>query len=752
MTRELTTERDHEDRLNEVLLAYVEQLEAGHEPDREQLLRAHPDLKEDLESFFTDRDEIDRLAAPLRAASIRPNYRETTQHDSAWHLEVEDKATGDIGQLGDFRIVREIGRGGMGVVYEAYQVSLQRRVALKVLPFASAIDQRQLQRFKNEALAAAHLQHANIVPVHAVGCERGIHFYAMQFIEGASLSELIGGLRRSNAPTANGSAEFSQTQIDDTASLTTSTGTRTRTGGQGARAQWVAQLGLQAATALEYAHQAGIIHRDIKPSNLLLDPQGQLWITDFGLAQVRGDPGRGDVDLTATGEVLGTLRYASPEQALARRGIVDHRSDIYSLGATLYELLTLRPVFEGRDRGELLRQIADNDPSPLRQVDPAIPEDLETIILKALRKEPGERYLTAEEFAEDLQRFLENRPIQARRPTVVERVRKWSRRHPSVVVSGIVMLVLLALGSMISAALIRIEQSKTSLARTEAVNAYQRERLRAEEAESRFRLARRSVDEFIEFSEEELAHRPGMDGLRRRLLRSALAYYQEFVAQQHDNPQAKAELLETTRRIEGILSDLAVLRASRRLYLLAQPDVLDDICQDAEQRVRIQDLAASIFQQWTESLRDFRNLSSAERGIKTLERARANEAQVNQVLNPTQQRRVREIARQLEGIGIFQAPDVVAELKLTSQQRARIREIEERAALDRKWAARQGSSSASQRGAQKSAKPTPMAQILELFSEQQRRQWNELIGLPFQGRVPTFAPLPRQNTPRTSST
>ena len=202
---------------------------------------------------------------------------------------------------------------------------------------------------------------------------------------------------------------------------------------------WVAGLGRQAALALEHAHQVGVVHRDVKPANLLLDPRGQLWVTDFGLAQVAGDAG-----LTLTGELLGTLRYASPEQALGRRGVVDHRSDVYSLGATLYELLTLRPLFEGRDRNELLRQIADDEPPPPRSVVPSVPAELETIVLKALRKEPAERYATAQELADDLQRFLDNRPILARRPTPTEWVRKWSRRHPSIVAAGVVILVLLA--------------------------------------------------------------------------------------------------------------------------------------------------------------------------------------------------------------------------------------------------------------------------------------------------------------------
>ena len=199
----------------------------------------------------------------------------------------------------------------------------------------------------------------------------------------------------------------------------------------------VARLALQAAEALEHAHARGILHRDIKPANLLLDAEGQLWVTDFGLAQVQGDD-----RLTLTGDLLGTLRYMSPEQALGRRVVIDHRTDVYSLGVTLYELLTLRPAFDGRDRAEILRRIADEEPPPLRKLNPAVPADLETIVLKAMAKEPASRYATAQDLADDLRRFLEDRPIRARRPGLLDRAAKWSRRHRSVVTTAALLLVL----------------------------------------------------------------------------------------------------------------------------------------------------------------------------------------------------------------------------------------------------------------------------------------------------------------------
>jgi tetratricopeptide (TPR) repeat protein len=369
-----------------------------------------------------------------------------------------------VGCLGDFRIVREVGRGGMGVVYEAEQISLGRRVALKVLPFAAALDARQLQRFKNEAHAAGQLHHPHMVPIHFVGSERGVHFYAMQLIDGQSLAEVVSQLRQraGREPAAPGGPPGSLSRlVGDLASgrwapdapaaagqqptgPAADTDPRLAPGRATERSitnraffRTAARLGVQAAEALEQAHQLGVIHRDVKPANLLVDGRCHLWVTDFGLAQVQGD-----TRLTLTGDVLGTLRYMSPEQALARRGLVDHRTDVYSLGVTLYELLTLEPAVAGSDRAEILRRIAQEEPAPPRRLNRAVPAELETVVLKALAKDPAERYATAQELADDLQRFLEDKPIRARRPTAAQRLGKWCRRHKAVVAgAGVLALV-----------------------------------------------------------------------------------------------------------------------------------------------------------------------------------------------------------------------------------------------------------------------------------------------------------------------
>jgi serine/threonine protein kinase/Flp pilus assembly protein TadD len=338
------------------------------------------------------------------------------------------------GVLGGFRIIREVGRGGMGVVYEAEQVALGRRVALKVLPFAATLDPRQQQRFRNEARAAAGLHHTNIVPVYAVGCERGVHFYAMQLIDGLSLAELI-AQRRSGLPSegptpAGAEAAAAATTVPPAARATSAAPP------DAAYFRRAAEWGIQAAEALDCAHALGVVHRDVKPANLLVDAGGRLWVTDFGLAQIQSD-----ARLTLTGDLVGTLRYMSPEQALAQRVVVDHRADVYSLGATLYELLTLQPAFPSNDRQELLRQIGSEEPQAPRRINPAIPAELETIVLKAMEKNPADRYGTAQELADDLRRLLEDRPIRAQRPSLVQRARKWARRHRVAVAAALICLV-----------------------------------------------------------------------------------------------------------------------------------------------------------------------------------------------------------------------------------------------------------------------------------------------------------------------
>jgi tetratricopeptide (TPR) repeat protein len=422
MSQYCTPSADPQGQLGEVLADWLEAAERGTSPDEDDYLRRYPEFATELAECFADWKRFPRPGG----LSARPSV-------------AAEPSLPTGGQLGDFQLIREVGRGGMGIVYEAEQVSLGRRVALKVLPIAATMDPRHLQRFQNEARAAAGLHHTNIVPVYGVGNDRGVHYYAMQFIDGQTLADLIAQHRQgrpSQVPTAGKAEGAASATTSPPAAQATSAAPRDQ-----AYFQQVAEWGIQAAEALDCAHSLGVVHRDVKPANLLVDGTGRLWVTDFGLAQVQSD-----ARLTMTGDLVGTLRYMSPEQALAKRVVIDHRTDIYSLGATLYELLTLEPAFRGNDRQDLLRQIAFEEPKAPRRVNKTIPAELETIVLKALEKNPAERYATAQELADDLERFLRDEPIRARRPSLARRARKWARRHRPVV-WGAVVVTLLAGGA-----------------------------------------------------------------------------------------------------------------------------------------------------------------------------------------------------------------------------------------------------------------------------------------------------------------
>jgi tetratricopeptide (TPR) repeat protein len=343
-------------------------------------------------------------------------------------------------RLGDFEVVRELGRGGMGVVYEARQVSLNRKVALKVLSGGLGLTDTAVQRFRREAEAAARLHHTNIVPVYATGEENGCHFYAMELIDGPSLDHVIKQLR-------GGPSHDSRTETPIAAAVTgpyvpaNATPPLSGSGGSGKgtsaeRFDRAAAMIADVADALHHAHQQGVTHRDVKPSNLLLSSDGRLSVTDFGLARMLEQPG-----MTVTGEFVGTPAYVSPEQVTAGRVPVDHRTDVYSLGATLYELLTLRPPFTAKGRDQLLALVIQKDPLPPRSIDPTVPRDLETVCLKCLEKDPDSRYSTAKELADDLRRFVNRFVILAKRTGPMARAKKWAKRNPALSAAGLMVLV-----------------------------------------------------------------------------------------------------------------------------------------------------------------------------------------------------------------------------------------------------------------------------------------------------------------------
>jgi serine/threonine protein kinase/WD40 repeat protein len=447
------------DPLDEMAEEFLERLRRGQRPDITQFAARIPGQAAEVREF---------LSALMLVEGLKPRPDATV--DALW-----SRAPGigpPIDRLGDFRILRELGRGGMGVVYEAEQESLGRHVALKVLAPAVARSPHQTLRFVREARAAARLHHTNIVPVFGVGEHDGLHYYVMQYIRGMGLDKVLEEVRRlrgQSPPEANGagaapprrspreasvtviaesiaSGQFEhphRTDSDDSAPVGLSALAGV-TDSDVRYAHSVARIGLQVAEALEYAHQQGTLHRDIKPSNILLDTHGIAWVTDFGLAKAAEDE-----DLTRTGDVVGTIRYMAPERF---RGLADKRSDVYGLGLALYEMLALRPAYGASDRESLLYQVNHVEPPRLHELHPGVARDLETIVHKAIEKDAAHRYATAADLAEDLRRFLEHRPIRARRVGATERLTRWARRNPGLATLGTALAGMLALVVVVIAA------------------------------------------------------------------------------------------------------------------------------------------------------------------------------------------------------------------------------------------------------------------------------------------------------------
>jgi serine/threonine protein kinase/WD40 repeat protein len=477
------SERDPFEKLAETFLA---RYRAGQRPSISEYEREYPELAKQIREL---------LPALVLMEQHRPGKADGAAGKPADACPVPR-------QLGEYHILREVGRGGMGVVYEAVQESLGRHVALKVLPFNKLMDPVLLERFRREARAAAKLHHTNIVPVFGVGEHDGTHYYAMQFIQGQWLDQVLQEVKqlrgkREALDNANGAAQAPVTASVAQSLLSGHFSSCEQPGGpeaptvasQGVAASQpagqangsaapisgsrqgsqyflsVARVGVQVAEALAFAHHQGVLHRDVKPSNLLLDTTGQVWVTDFGLAKIEGSD-----DLTQMGDIVGTLRYMAPERFRAQS---DPRSDVYSLGMTLYELLTLRPAFEETDRAQLINR--DMPPRP-RRLDPLIPRDLETIVLKATAKEPGDRYATAEALAEDLRRFLADRPILARRVSTAEHVWRWCRRNRAVAsLSSALVMLLVVLGAGGTVASLLHQERNKALAALERAERAERE-------------------------------------------------------------------------------------------------------------------------------------------------------------------------------------------------------------------------------------------------------------------------------------
>ena len=648
---------------------FAERYRKGQYPSVTEYVQRFPDQAEELK---------DLLPAVAMMEQLKKN--EESRIDS---FERQSVISG-LQQLGDFRIIREIGHGGMGVVYEAEQESLGRHVALKVLSPATFDSPKSIRRFRREAETVARLHHTNIVPVFGVGDEKGLHYYVMQLIEGEPLNQVVTGLRNKSegrdgvsqtvvagSECATGSAGAEVSAGSDCRSTGGASGTHSELAASAVRLTdsepddgacpsdlhiessvemqldaesdvefadtvmqsreelallsesnladtvdqvkgsrrtedvalesddsaagnrilsgklqpaterlsallqsgeyWnaVAEIGIQVARALDYAHGHGVWHRDIKPSNLLIDRTGTVWLVDFGLARIAEDN-----ELTQTGDLLGTLRYMSPEQVV---GEFDHRSDVYSLGLTLYELLTFRPAHDASIRSRIVEQISEASPRSPRLINPTIPKDLETIVLKATAHGPVDRYQSANELAEDLQRFIRGFPIKARPFSVAEQLWRWGRRNPALAWTTATTAILLVTVAAVSVwGFVTTRNANQDLTEERG-----RTQIEAERAEDNLRMALQAFEEIVdgisqrgipqsvqsdlnsdiesedgEASQPVASLTPAVTEADAELLNRLLQFYIDFASRNESSPEVAAQTAKAQRRVGDIYQRL----------------------------------------------------------------------------------------------------------------------------------------------------------------------------------------------------
>ncbi len=560
--------------LDEIAESFSNAIRRGEKPSIKTYLSKHPDPSGQLRSLLESIELIESLKQDPLVATRSP--RSDNPH---------------IEQLDDYTIVREIGRGGMGVVFEAIHQSLGRRVALKVLASSLLGDSKHLSRFRREARAAARLRHTNIVPVFGVGSSGEHHYYVMDFIDGMSLSQWLNefaGVRHQNMPTVD------LAMADTDGDLVTDASSRHDLMSAASRSDspptptsidaadyfpWVARLGATICDALQYAHAHGVLHRDIKPANLLIDQSGEVWIADFGLAKLTEQQA-----MTMTGDIVGTPQYMPPESF---EGTYDVRSEIYGVGLTLYELLTLRPAIQGKNPGDVIRKATDGVSIPPRKIQGRVPRDLETIVLKALSHDPQGRYASAGHLRDDLQNFVMDRPISARRSSLVERAVRWSRREPVVAILTFATFTLLLALAIVSAAgylrtrdALDVAQSATLSAensleqRTAALQLADEQRLRAETnlqvAIAAFdQIMRNITDRGIESDAEFLGEvtdttSPNVTPEDAKLLQSLLGFFDELAA--NNSEELLSESATAARFAGEIYQRLGQLRQADRAY------------------------------------------------------------------------------------------------------------------------------------------------------------------------------------------
>ena len=561
--------------LEQIVEDFTARLRKGERPAIKEYVDRHPDLKIEIDELLSSAAMIEELKASRGAETTRPDMSELSS----------------IRSIGDYDLIRELGRGGMGVVFEGVHRSLGRRVAIKIVPRHLVENENYLIRFEREAQAAASLHHTNIVSVFGVGNSDGHRYYVMEYIPGENLSEVIWQISHGpssvagDLPTSPENADQTvqaQTLTDSTAqdvpahtatlelsdpteftitvphrpvrapnprkelaSLRTDASTRYR---------WAAKLIMQVADALSYAHQQGILHRDIKPSNLILDADQRVWVTDFGLVKDLTDQ-----SLTKTGDIVGTIQYMAPE---AFEGKYDVRSETYSLGLTLYELVCLRPAFANTSTPELIRQIV-SDSHKIQPFAKSLPRDLQTIIAKSISRDVSVRYESATDLRDDLRAFLEDRPIQARRPGAIEILQKWAKRNPLVASLTMAIGLLLLTVAIVATTSYR----KLRVAYQDVLRQKEKTREEFSRAETNLQLTIEAFDTLYRniLYGENATDKTIVDGLRELsgiktvvtekdagLLKSMLAFYDRFATENENSPKLELETSRALRRVANI--------------------------------------------------------------------------------------------------------------------------------------------------------------------------------------------------------
>jgi serine/threonine protein kinase len=565
-----------DDLLEKIVANYTQQIRDGKAPAISAYQKKYPELAEEIDDLLTSVAMIEGL--------------KVDSHESS---QTNDFDLSELKQLGDYLLIREIGRGGMGIVFEAVHQSLGRRVAVKVMRNRDIDDEKYIARFRREARSAAKLHHTNIVSVFGVGEAKGMHYYVMEYIDGAGLNQVVQSLTHPLTPPSTKLADTSDkpgvatpTQVDrgDTPpSVSLSSSLELKAAGfpseripQGkGRFKWLAQVGAQVADALAYAHAQGILHRDIKPANLLLDQKDHVWITDFGLVKETEMDG-----LTKTGDLVGTPQYMAPESF---KGEYDQRSETHCLGLTLYELATLQPAFERGTTAEIIHRVTTTNPVAPSKIDAQIPSDLNTIIVKAIARDPKLRYASAEELRDDLRAFAEDRPIAARKPSLVEQVWRWGRRNPlPATLAAISALLFCAFTAAVTYGWLSTntaytklaqEAKQTEAARKQAVKNERTAIANEERIQVQFQRAESNVALTVQAFDEMFKHivAPGektdfdIDGFQAlggietavnaddaAFLKQMMSFYQKFTEQNSENQSLLVESAKAFRRIANI--------------------------------------------------------------------------------------------------------------------------------------------------------------------------------------------------------